>query len=127
MQKLELWKQNEPLFHQKLNDEVKTVNELIDHYNDSKQQNLNGSANTIPYPNFQTFKHDFLQMWGNDGEGVVLSGYDNGFVGESGLYARINPVRNGKCEYLPSNYYLTKIADYSCLQEGGILYQEVTV
>ena len=116
MEKLELWKQNEPLFHDKLNDEVKTVNEIIDKLNTSQQPNFSGGASSITYPQqFNTTRNELLQMWGQDGEGVVLSGHDFGFLGDSGLYARENEaVFNGQ-RFIPSCRKLKKIADYACL------------
>lgn len=126
MEKLELWQQNELLYADKLNNEVKTVNELIDKINKTTQQ-TGGSMGSITYPQFGTTRLELLQMWGNDGEGVVLSGHDFGFLGDAGLYARENEaVFNGQ-RFIPACKALKKIASYGQLQEGGILYQEITV
>lgn len=127
MEKLELWKQNEPLFADKLNDEVKTVNALIDKINNKQDDSASGSMSSISYPQFGMTRLELLQMWGNDGEGVVLSGHDFGFLGDAGLYARENEaVLNGQ-RFVPTCRQLKKIANYSELQENGILYQEITL
>lgn len=127
MEKLELWEQNEPLFHDKLNDEVKTVNEIIDEISKNQNQTF-GSSSSITYPQqFYSTQRELLQMWNADGEGVVLSGYNYGFLGDAGLYARNNEaVVNGK-RFVPNDRKLKKIANWSCLQDGGILYQEITL
>lgn len=111
MEKLELWEQNEPLFADKLNNEVKTVNEIIDKINKNLQP-TGGSMGSITYPQFGTTRLELLQMWENDGEGVVLSGHDFGFLGYAGLYARENEaVLNGK-RFIPNDRKLKKIANW---------------
>ena len=127
MQKLELWEQNEPLFADKLNNEVKTVNAIIDKLNTQPPNSSGGGMGSITYPQFYSTQRELLQMWDADGEGVILSGHDFGFVGESGLYARNNEaVLNGQ-RFVPKDRELKKIADYSELQIGGVLYQEITL
>ena len=127
MKKLELWEQNEPLFAQKLNNEVKTVNEIIDKLNKQNNGSTGSAMGSITYPQFGTTRNELLQMWQQDGEGVVLSGHDFGFFGDAGLYARNNEaVLNGQ-RFIPNDRKLNKIADYSQLQIGGILYQEITL
>ena len=125
MQKLELWEQNEPLFADKLNNEVKTVNAIIDKLNTQPPNSSGGAMGSITYPQFYSTQRELLQMWNADGEGVVLSGHDFGFVGDSGLYARKNEVVMNGQRFIPNDRSLKKIADYSCLQDGGILYQEI--
>lgn len=127
MQKLELWEQNEPLFADKLNNEVKTVNKIIDKLNSQTPNSSGGAMGSITYPQFYSTQRELLQMWDNDGEGIILSGNDFGFVGEAGLYARNNEVVLNGQRFIPKDRKLKKIADYSELISGGVLYQEITL
>lgn len=127
MEKLELWQQNEPLFADKLNNEVKTVNKIIEKLNNGNSDATRGNMSSISYPQFGTTRLELLQMWDNDGEGIILSGNNFGFVGEAGLYARNNEVVLNGQRFIPKDRKLKKIADYSELISGGVLYQEITV
>ena len=128
MDKLELWKQGEPLFHDKLNDEVKAINELFEKLNAKNDTSVDGFANTVSLPHTPTVTHAVGEMWKKDGAGIVLSGYDNTFVGTAGLYARDVAFAYGdKLRYVPCDYKMKKIADYKCLTENGTLYQEIVL
>ena len=126
MDKLELWKQGEPLFHDKLNEEVKAINELFEKLNKQNDISVNGFTDTVPLPHTPTVTHAVAEMWKKDGAGIVLSGYDNTFVGEAGLYARdVAFSISDKLRYVPCDYTLKKIADYKCLSDNGTLYQVI--
>lgn len=125
MEKLDFWKKNEPLYHDKLNNEVKIVNDIIEKLEDEKG-NFSGGMSSVTYPQIEAFKHDILEQWKHDGHGVVLSGYTKGFIGEAGLYARdAGFAISDKLRYVPSNHSLKKIANYECLTNDGVLYQEI--
>jgi hypothetical protein len=125
MDKLELWKQGEPLFHTKLNCGVNAINQLL---NKTAQltESVNGSGNSVTLPEFYQYQEQIAEMFANDGEGIVLSGAIPYFIGEAGLYARDNGAATIGKQTFPCNPSLTKIADYSELQVGGILYQKIT-
>lgn len=126
MEKLDFWKKNEPLYHDKLNNEVKTVNEIIDKLEKENQGNFSGGMTSVTYPQIEAYKHDILEQWKHDGAGVVLSGYTKGFIGEAGLYARdAGFTISDKLRYTPCNHCLKKIANYECLTNNGVLYQEI--
>lgn len=124
MDKLEIWKKNEPLFHTKLNDSVNAINALIESNNKLENQ-INGSGNSGTLPDFYEYKEQIAEMFANDGEGITLAGNVTYFVGDAGLYARENGAFTIGKSYYPSTNCLKKIVDYSCLNEGGILYQKI--
>ena len=125
MDKLELWKQGEPLFHTKLNCGVNAINELLAKTSEVTEP-INGSGYSVTLPDFYQYQEQIAEMFANDGEGIVLSGAIPYFVGEAGLYARDNGAATIGKQTFPCNPSLTKIADYSELQVGGILYQKIT-
>lgn len=124
MDKLEIWKKNEPLFHTKLNDSVNAINALIESNNKLENQ-INGSGNSGTLPDFYEYKEQIAEMFSNDGEGITLAGNVTYFVGEAGLYARENGAATIGKKYYPESPCLKKIIDYSCLNDGGILYQKI--
>lgn len=123
MDKLELWKKNEPLFHSKLNESVEAINELISA--DNSKNDIEGSGNSTTLPLFDEYKEQIAEMFANDGEGIILSGNITYFVGEAGLYARENGASTIGKNYFPCAPCLKKIIDYSCLNDGGVLYQKI--
>lgn len=128
MKKICLWQQNEPLFHSKLNEEVKAINCLIGKTTTEASNNSFSNGNSsIAFPQFQTTKHELAKMFEYDGEAVVLNGWKSYFVGAGGLYARKNGVQGANGQNLFFDTNLQLLALNAELSENKHLYQEIII